>query len=172
MKLNPIELEKAKVAFFRYTNVPPMEYQPAGCLEWNGYISKYGYGILSIGSHGDKKYHYKKSSPILAHRFSYFINRGHISDNLCVLHHCDNRKCVNPLHLFLGTKRQNSSDMVMKDRQAKGERNGCSKLNKESVLEIRKLGADGVSSREIAKRFGVSKSEVCYIIKRTWWNHV
>ncbi len=77
------------------------------CWLYLGSAGNSGYGKLRIG-------HTKDYS---AHRLSFMIFNGEIPDNLCVLHKCDNRRCVNPEHLWIGTKRDNTLDMVIKGRQ-------------------------------------------------------
>ena len=106
-----------------------------------------------------------------AHRVAYELYVGEISDGLCVCHKCDNRACVNPAHLFLGTYGENSSDMVRKSRQAKGERIGNSKLNNSDVLLIRSLSKTK-RQRVIAKIFDVSKSKIGYVLRKETWRHI
>lgn len=80
------------------------------CWNWIGGISPSGYGRFSIGLRGH-----------FAHRKSYEINIGRIPNNLCILHKCDNRHCVRPDHLFLGTRLDNARDMVNKGRSIRGD---------------------------------------------------
>src|SRR5581483_2912402 len=84
-----------------------------GCWEWKGKGSGNGYG--GFYAHGKHR---------LAHRVAWELRNGVIPDGMHVLHHCDNRRCVNPAHLFLGTHNDNMADMCAKGRQAKGDRNG------------------------------------------------
>lgn len=75
-----------------------------------------------------------RASSFGSHRISYTIANGD-PGNFHVCHSCDNPPCVNPKHLWKGTAKQNSGDMVAKDRHPRGERKGCSKLTEEQVRE-------------------------------------
>jgi hypothetical protein len=77
-----------------------------GCWEWQGANNGKGYGCF--GKEGSRPYY--------AHRFSWELHAGPIPDGLFVLHRCDNRRCVNPEHLFLGTQGDNMRDMIAKGR--------------------------------------------------------
>lgn len=83
-----------------------IEKSKQGCWNWIGQINKYGYGVFSI-----------LALPVSAHRYSYVIHVAEIPGELLVLHKCDNPKCVNPSHLFLGTQKDNMKDMDMKGRR-------------------------------------------------------
>lgn len=89
-----------------------------------------------------------------------------------VLHSCDNRACVNPDHLFLGTHGDNMRDRNAKDRQAKGEGHGRSKLDESLVRKIRALHASGLGHKRIAKIIGVNASTVARALKGLTWKHV
>jgi len=129
-----------------------------GCWEWTGYCATNGYGQLNIG--GSLKY---------AHRLSWLFHNGAVPKDACILHHCDNRKCVNPDHLFLGTRADNSADMVSKGRQTIGERNPMAKITNEQAMEI-------IKSREpkgiLAVRYGIEPKTVDDIRKRRSWRHL
>jgi len=81
----------------------------SGCWNWCGYIHPRGYGRLMVNK-----------QCVQAHRYSYLIHKGIIKNDLFVLHKCDNRKCVNPDHLFLGTAKDNTNDMIKKGRCKSG----------------------------------------------------
>ena len=144
---------------------------PSECWMWVGCIHKYGYGAMCLKSGGVKR-------TTKAHRLSYAIAHGVELDsfaNLCVCHHCDVRACVNPSHLFLGTRQDNAADMVRKGRQQKtsvGEMNFKAKLTSENVIEIRKLRESGEKAHFIGRMFGVTDATVCKIALRQTWKHV
>jgi len=132
------------------------------CWEWTAYKSPYGYGKFRVN--GESR---------CAHRIAYTIVIGEIPDGMCVCHTCDNRACVNPAHLWLGTYADNHQDMVSKGKKARnasfGETNGNAKLTKEQVLAIRT--ASGLQ-RIIAKQFGVTQTVISRIKLRRAWSHL
>ncbi len=132
------------------------------CWLWIGLCNNKGYGQINInGKH------------ILTHRFSREIYFGKISQELCVLHKCNNPPCVNPNHLYLGTNKDNSEYMVKQNRQAKGENHGRSKLTESQVKEIRRLCREGnFLQREIAKMFNVGPITIWYIYTNKIWKHI
>jgi hypothetical protein len=107
-----------------------------------------------------------------AHRIAFLIANNKWSQYL-ICHECDNRLCCNPRHLFEGTSADNLADMAKKERQARGERAGMSKLTAAQVLEIRALYKSGQGSHEtIAKRYGVTPPLVTMIVNRKCWKHI
>lgn len=127
------------------------------CWEWKaGKRSKYG----SFGSGS-------------SHRIAWELANGKIPDGLWVLHKCDNPLCCNPKHLFLGTAKNNSDDMVNKDRQAIGEKNGFRKLTDAQVIEIREKYVKGrITQKEIAAEYGVTYSTVSLVVNNKSWKHI
>lgn len=107
-----------------------------------------------------------------AHRLSWLIHRGPIPEGLCILHKCDNRQCVRPDHLFPGTNADNSADMVIKGRQARGERSPRSKLSEPEVLQIRARRLAGETLKVVAADYGVDFSTISDIDRRKTWKHV
>lgn len=121
-----------------------------------------GYGVFCI-----------KFKTLKAHRFSWEICKGPIPKNILVLHKCDNRACVKPSHLFLGTQQDNMKDMMSKNRQAKGEKHSQVKLTEKEVLRIRYLYSKGnISQRKLAKQFNVTQPMITNIVKRQNWKHI
>lgn len=136
----------------------------SGCIEWTGSITEGGYGHLWVNDRLE-----------LAHRLAFALVSGPIPEGgdvrgMCVCHRCDNRLCVNPDHLFLGTHAENMRDMDGKGRRAptNGQRNGRAKLTAEQVKEIRSLKG-AMSQAAIGARFGVSKTLVRRIHQGKAW---
>ena len=133
-----------------------------GCWLWTGYLNISGYGRLSIG--GKMK---------LAHRASYEFYVGPIQDGLCVCHKCDNPKCVNPDHFFLGTINDNTQDMIKKGRKVSakrpGEMHNNAKLTDAAVAEAR---ASSLPLHVLAKKYGVSPSTMSVARNGKTWTHL
>jgi len=131
------------------------------CWLWTAYCDK-GYGIYRVN----------KKKIMKAHRYSYIINKGEISENLLVRHTCDVRNCVNPDHLELGTNQDNMNDMKERGRQAKGENGGNAKFTADDVREIRIVAVFGFTNRELAKMYNMGKSTVSSILRGELWKHI
>lgn len=135
--------------------------EPNECWEW---LASKG----TTGGYGMFHIHYKMWR---AHHVAWVLTFGPIPVGLCVLHHCDNRTCVNPYHLFLGTNADNITDAVQKGRLARGEQVGTSKLTEVQVLAIRELYAIGKwTQEELGDMFGVSQSNISLVVRGEWWN--
>jgi hypothetical protein len=129
------------------------------CWLWTGNTRK-GYGRIWGGGRLQS-----------AHRTAYELTVGKIPNDMLVCHTCDNPACVNPEHLFLGTKSDNAFDSVNKGRWCieNGEACQFSKLTWVQVTEIRRLSDTGLSQRAIAKRFDVTQANVWSILHDKTW---
>jgi hypothetical protein len=146
-----------------------------GCHEWKGNTLLppcLPYGRFKING-----------KTVGAHRFAWEMNYGKIPNDLWVLHRCDNPRCVNPKHLFLGTPADNVKDCELKNRRHKGPRgkNGIgfgiahhnSKLNDESVRKIRRMYKHRIlGAGRLGNIFGVSKQTIQAVLKGETWGHV
>lgn len=135
------------------------------CWIWTGSVhkrTKYGYFCLP-GRMGCE-----------AHRVSWMIHRGDIPDGMYVLHICDNRPCVNPDHLFVGTAGDNMRDCVAKGRRKhlRGERIGLSKLTDDQVHKILGRIANGEPLKRIAMDYGVKGNTLSSLKSGVTWNHI
>lgn len=135
-----------------------------GCLEWTKSLDSKGYGQVRLDGRAGKLRR--------AHRVVYIEIHG--PTDLCVLHKCDNRKCINPDHLFAGTKKENTADMIGKGRKnpAKGESHGHAKLTDDIVRRIRLMHSQGRSARSIARELNMSHKPICRAINGLAWKHV
>lgn len=129
-----------------------------GCWNWTGCTAN-GYGKATRG---------KRS--LLLHRWVYEQLVGPIPEGMHLCHTCDNRACLNPDHLFIGTNADNHADKVRKGRQAKGEGNGAAKLNRAQVETIRAMKESGCRQVYIARIFGVSEATISMVINGKRWS--
>lgn len=152
------------MAMTRYNRFWAKVQKSDGCWEWTGHCSEKGYGLFT----------WKKPVVEYAHRAAWFYEHGEWPE-LCVCHTCDNRACVRPDHLFLGTNADNTADMVAKGRQrgAPGERNHFNtKLTEHDVREMRRLANLGAKPKTLQVVYGVSQQMVSAVLTRTAWRHV
>lgn len=135
------------------------------CWEWRGPRFPKGYGIFSM-----------RGRTWNAHRAGWVLFRGEIGDGLVVCHRCDNRGCVNPNHLFLGTQQENIADMVAKGRQRGDHRPGdkcpTAKLSEDQAIEIKRRALAGESQKALAREFGLKQPTVSNIKTGKTWGHL
>lgn len=164
MKIKDYEVTQEDMDRFESKIFVVTEGDHIGCYETTCCKNKDGYSIGSINSKN-----------ILAHRLMYQIwHPDENIDNLFICHRCDNPACVNPEHLFSGTSQDNEDDKVNKDRQAKGSKNGNSKLTDVNIIEFINLTLSGdfTSCYDIAEHYNVSYEAIIRIINQKMWTHV
>lgn len=110
---------------------------------------------------------------LLAHRLSYEYFYGIDPGELFVLHRCDNRSCVRPDHLFLGTHTDNMNDAINKGRLPKGITHGMSLFTEDEIMFIRdKYDSGEMKTKEIARHFGCNSTTITMIVRRHNWRHI
>lgn len=145
------------------------------CWIWTGYLMPKGYGSLYLGYkpvEGKKRRAYPIG--ITAHRFSYILHYGEIPPGMSVCHKCDNRACVRPDHLWLGTNGDNVRDMYAKGRGGyhgiPGELHPSAKLTEQQVYAIRARHRQLVN--ELAEEHHVTKQLIRLILAGKAWKHI
>lgn len=135
------------------------------CWIWIASLDGKGYGQVNIGG-----------KPQRAHRVAWTLSIGPISDGLFVCHHCDNARCVNPDHLFVGTAKDNIADMDRKARRINapslGEQHGCHILTECQALDVRERAISGERYADIACSYGISPATVSAIKTGRLWRHI
>jgi len=141
-----------------------------GCWNWDGRPRENGYCRTTFS----RKQWY-------VHRMSYTVFVGDIPEGFDVCHRCDNRRCCNPSHLFVGTRKDNMADAVAKGRQASGEKlslltrgdkSHLAKLTTAEVVEIRSMKLNGLKTKELSERFNISRDNIRRIIRRDTWRYI
>lgn len=185
------ELSEKDVERF-WSKVEPLR-DPSTCWEWQGSVLRHHLPYGRFKAQGRTH---------LAHRVSWFIAAGKDAGPLQVLHRCDNPRCVNPHHLFLGTHLDNMRDRNAKGRQAsgdrtglrvhpdrvargnrhgsrtkpesvlRGEKNGKAVLTEELVIDICNAARNGEGATSIARRLGLKEQTVSHAIAGRTWKHV
>ena len=166
-----ISFQNTPEIFWRYVN------KTQTCWLWKRGTFTFGYGAFQFGG---KLCH--------AHRLAYFFVHGQIPKGKMVLHRCDVPACVNPKHLYLGTQVDNVKDRVERGRSARGnkiwsrshpervlrgEASPNARLTANEVTCIKSLyQAGGISHRQLAKMFGMHKSQITRILACKSWNHI
>lgn len=134
-----------------------------GCWEWMGAPNNGGYGSTWVSR--------KK---MMAHRASWIFANGPIQDGMQILHRCDNRACVRPGHLFIGTQSENLADMRMKGRgnPPRGEASHKTDFTNADVIEIRRRAAYGETQKSLSACYSVSQAAISRIISKKRWAHL
>lgn len=146
----PLEEYKLKRANDLLSNTTTTE---RGCMEYQGATSRSGYGYATV---------FNKTNN--AHRHIYELLYGDIPHNIFVCHKCDNRKCINPAHLFLGTNQDNMNDCKNKGRQAKGKAKPNTKINHGDIQDIYVMADKGINYTEIGKIFNIGRRHIGRIL--------
>jgi len=150
--IKDIEEETLLTKFF-WKNVKKNDY----CWEWTGKLCN-GYGAV--------EFHKKQ---FRAHRLSYIIHNGSIEKNKFICHKCDNKKCVNPSHLYAGTINDNARDAKERNLIHRGEQCVRSKLKE---IDILKILASKETCRDIAIQYNMNKNYIRKIRNRQAWRHI
>lgn len=156
-----------KAARYRARIVASTAQDSNHCWIWQKTRSSNGYGTFAFGGGRNAR----------AHRVSFECFRGPIPDGMDVCHRCDVRACVNPAHLFVGTRAENIRDAVIKgrvnkDTRARGIAHPSAKLTEDAVTAILEDLAQGVSKRQLALSYGVSQRTVLLIARGETWAHI
>jgi hypothetical protein len=136
------------------------------CWPWNGALDHRGYGKFSTA----------RSKPTTASRVAYKLHYGVDPSGQFVCHQCDNVRCVNPAHLFLGTHADNMRDMREKGRSPRmnniGTHNPRAILDETKVREIRRRHTSGETPAVLANSYGVCRGTIYHVIHRLIWANV
>jgi hypothetical protein len=149
-------------------NLNSYEIAENGCWNWTRCKHPKGYGQIGTSKDG-------VHITLKAHRFFYEHYKGSVPAHLCVCHVCDNPSCVNPDHLWLGTNKDNSQDMVKKGRNPNtaGTNNPNAKLTPAQVREIRESYIRGVTKQQdLADKYDIPQTQVSRIIRGVHWGSV
>lgn len=156
---NPYELINQELFWSRVSKS-----EPDKCWLWKRGTFTFGYGQFHL-----------KRWPMTAHRVAWMIaNKCNVPEGMCVCHACDNPRCCNPSHLWLGTHADNANDTRQKQRHRgpAGESNSNSKLTDGIVREIRQEQSGGIANVKLARRYKVCPSLISMIVNRKMWTHV
>lgn len=131
----------------------------SGCLEFTGCVQSNGYARATVRRKTD-----------YAHRHIFRLCKGDIPAGMDVCHQCDNRRCINPDHLFAGTRQENMADAVSKGRQARGFMLPHTKVSRFVEEEITRLAKAGVPYKQVSALFGICRQHVGQVAIRNGVN--
>lgn len=140
---------------------------PDECWNWKGSFKENGYPQMGVGSKTNGT-----RTMRMAHRLSWLIKNGELPPGKFVLHECDNKKCVNPNHLYLGTNLDNMRDAAKRNRISHGVRHTHAKLDPAKVRAIRKLFNSGINCNRIGKIFDVACATIRQVVTGQCWGRV
>lgn len=127
-----------------------------GCIEWTGSATRTGYGLIRTGPRGSVR--------TTAHRIAWLLQKGDIPACTVVMHRCDNPKCVNVDHLFIGSQAENMEDMVSKGRQPWKHGTPWQKLNSVDAERVRELRFAGCTQQTISEWMGCSRPQISLML--------
>jgi hypothetical protein len=135
----------------------------SGCWLWTGHWTYNGYGTIGV-----------KGKSVRAHRLSVQLFKGGMPADMFACHKCDTPACVNPDHLFIGTREDNTADQMRKDRRTrnKGTKNPISKLTEADIPVIHRLFKAGHTYAALGRKFGVDEARIRGIVAGKEWRHV
>lgn len=152
----PYTYEQAVAAFWAKVDVKG----PQDCWLWKGRRDPEGYGKVNF-----------QGRTLRVHRLAFFLSGGLLTEDQNACHTCDNPPCCNPSHLFAGTQKQNVDDCVNKGRKPKGSNHWKHKLTEELVAELRRDWENGMGCRKLARKYGISLTNVKLIQTGKAWKH-
>lgn len=134
------------------------------CWLWTASLTRGGYGQFPL----------RKGVIRRAHRIAWQLINGDVPEGMWVLHRCDTPACVRPVHLFLGTPKDNTADKIAKGRSnhPQGSARPAAKLSEADVAAIRAARAQGVSGTDLGRQYGVHRTTIYHICQRDYWRHI
>lgn len=157
---NKTEIEEQRLKKLILSRAKKMR---SGCVEWQGYINTNGYGTLNTKIDG-------KYRQYRAHRVSYLLYNGDLEAGKMICHHCDNRRCVKPSHLYQGTAKDNIRDSIDRGTHyiPKGEMHHNSKLTADDIRFIREDNGN-TKQKDLAKMFNVHPTAIGQVMRGLTW---
>lgn len=163
----PIEHLTAEIRK-RVTDLIDYDNPVKGCFLWKGRTDWEGRGTVCLKLGADRARDY--IAPRIVYAMTYGVDPG----KLCVLHNCDEPKCVSWAHFFLGTDKDNSDDKLKKHRQyvPQGSKHPQATIDESQALAVKQALARGEPPRNISDRLGIAYETVRNIKRGLAWSHV